>query len=48
MAVREQREVYSHATIDCSDMTLTEYDVNGAPDLRYQGDLGALGRRTKH
>ena len=29
MAVREQREVYSHA-IDCSDMTLTEYDVNGA------------------
>ena len=29
MAVREQREVYSHATIDCSDMTLTEYDVNG-------------------
>ena len=30
MAVREQREVYSHATIDCSDMTLTEYDVNGA------------------
>ena len=38
MAVREQREVYSHATIDCSDMTLTEYDVNG----------GALGRRTKH
>ena len=30
MAVREQREVYSHVTIDCSDMTLTEYDVNGA------------------
>lgn len=29
MAVLEQREVYSHATIDCSDMTLTEYDVNG-------------------
>lgn len=29
MAVREQREVYSHATIDCSDMTLTEYDVDG-------------------
>lgn len=22
--------MYSHATIDCSDMTLTEYDVNGA------------------
>lgn len=30
MAVREQREVYSHAMIDCSDMTLTEYDMNGA------------------
>ena len=26
MAVREQREVYSHATSDWSDMTLTEYD----------------------
>lgn len=26
MAMREQREVYSHAMIDCSDMTLTEYD----------------------
>ena len=25
MAVQERREVYSHATIDCSDMTLTEY-----------------------
>ena len=25
MAVQECREVYSHATIDCSDMTLTEY-----------------------
>ena len=25
MAVQENREVYSHATIDCSDMTLTEY-----------------------
>lgn len=25
MAVRERREIYSHATIDCSDMTLTEY-----------------------
>ena len=44
MAVREQREVYSHATIDCSDMTLTEYDVNGARTY----DIGALGRRTKH
>lgn len=30
MAVRERREVYSHAMIDCSDMTLTEYDANGA------------------
>lgn len=25
MAVQERREVYSHAMIDCSDMTLTEY-----------------------
>lgn len=25
MAVQERREVYSRATIDCSDMTLTEY-----------------------
>lgn len=25
MAVQESREIYSHATIDCSDMTLTEY-----------------------
>ena len=25
MAVQERREVYFHATIDCSDMTLTEY-----------------------
>lgn len=25
MAVQERREVYSHTTIDCSDMTLTEY-----------------------
>ena len=25
MAVQEHREAYSHATIDCSDMTLTEY-----------------------
>lgn len=30
MAVRERREAYSHAMIDCSDMTLTEYDMNGA------------------
>ena len=25
MAGQESREIYSHATIDCSDMTLTEY-----------------------
>ncbi len=30
MAARECREMYSHATIDCSDMTLTEYDTDGA------------------
>ncbi len=30
MAAQERREVYSHATIDCSDMTLTEYDTDGA------------------
>lgn len=29
MAVRERRDLYSHAIIDCSDMTLTEYDVDG-------------------
>ena len=42
MAVREQREVYSHATIDCSDMTLTEYDVEilerwaGVPNIEIE------------
>lgn len=30
MAVQERREVFSHAMIDCSDMTLTEYDRNGS------------------
>ena len=30
MAVQERREEYSHAMIDCSDMTLTEYGSNGA------------------
>ena len=29
MALQEQREVYSHAIIDCSDMTLTEYGDDG-------------------
>lgn len=30
MAVQECREVYSHAMIDCSDMTLTEYQKDDA------------------
>lgn len=30
MAVQERRELYSHATIDCSDMTLTEYRKDDA------------------
>lgn len=30
MAIRERREEYSHATIDTSDMTVTEYTHNGA------------------
>lgn len=29
MAIREQREEYSHATIDTSDMTVTEYTFDG-------------------
>ncbi len=28
MAARELSETYSHAIIDCSDMTLTEYDAD--------------------
>lgn len=30
MAIRERREEYSHATIDTSDMTMTEYTHDGA------------------
>ena len=30
MAIRERREKYSHATIDTSDMTVTEYTHDGA------------------
>ena len=30
MAILERREEYSHATIDVSDMTVTEYTSGGA------------------
>jgi hypothetical protein len=30
MAAQERREVFSHAMIDCSDLTLTEYDRDGS------------------
>ncbi len=30
MAVQERREMYAHAIIDCSDMTLTEYQKDDA------------------
>ena len=30
MAIRERREEYSHAIIDTSDMTVTEYTHDGA------------------
>lgn len=30
MAMQERREMFAHAMIDCSDMTLTEYNEDGA------------------
>lgn len=30
MATQERREAFSHAMIDCSDMTLTEYGRDGS------------------
>jgi len=39
MAVQERREVYSHATIDYSDMTLTEYDTDGTRTYSIWGIL---------
>ncbi len=41
MAVQERREVYSHATIDCSDMTLTEYQKD---DTKTYGIVEILKR----
>ena len=41
MAVQECREVYSHATIDCSDMTLTEYHKD---DTKTYGIIEILKR----
>lgn len=41
MAVQERHEVYSHATIDCSDMTLTEYQKD---DTKTYGIVEILKR----